>query len=70
MCGPISSSQFEKELLENTEILRPFLGKGTIRKSDVLTEDYNIEFLLESANKGERIKFLGGELLCQKLTSF
>ena len=26
MCGP-SSSQFEKELLENTEILRPFLGK-------------------------------------------
>lgn len=61
MCGPISSSQFEKELLENTEILRPFLGKGQIRKSDVLTKDYNIEFLLESANKGERIKFLGGE---------
>ncbi len=61
MCGPVSSSQFEKELSENQEILRPILGKGTIRKSDVLAHEYNIEFLLESANKGERIKFLGGE---------
>ena len=61
MCGPVSSSQFEKELLENTEILRPFLGKGTIRKTDILAHEHNIEFLLQAADKGDRIKFLGGE---------
>lgn len=61
MCGPISSSQFEKELIENQEMLGPFLGKSAIRKSDVLASEHNIEFLLEAADKGDRIKFLGGE---------
>lgn len=61
MCGPVSSSQLEKEITENSEVLSPFLGKGTIRKSDVLAHEYNIEFLLQSADKGNRIKFLGGE---------
>ena len=67
MCGPVSSSQLEKEITDNSELLSP-LGKGTIRKSDVLAHEHNIEFLLQSADKGNRIKFLGGEpLSCQKL---
>ena len=61
MCGPVSSSQLEKEITDNSELLSPFLGKGTIRKSDVLAHEHNIEFLLQSADKGNRIKFLGGE---------
>ncbi len=61
MCGPVSSSQLEKEITDNSELLSPFLGKGTIRKSNVLENEYNIEFLLQAADKGERIKFLGGE---------
>lgn len=60
MCGPVSSSQMEKEILDNP-ILHPILGKGTIRKSDVLEDKSNIEFLLENADKGDRVKFLGGE---------
>jgi len=61
MCGPISSSQMEKEIKDNRVILKPMLGDGIIRKSNVLENEYNIEFLLQAADKGERIKFLGGE---------
>ncbi len=61
MCGPISSSQIEKEVQDNQELLRPILGHGKIIRSDVLANEHNIEFLLEAADKGNRIKFLGGE---------
>jgi len=60
MCGPVSSSQFQKEIKEN-KLLHTFLGNGDIVTSDVLESEENIEFLLRNANKGERIKFLGGE---------
>lgn len=61
MCGPVSSSQLEKEIKENEGLLGPFLGKSGIRKSDVLANEHNIEFLLQAVDKGDRIKFLGGE---------
>lgn len=60
MCGPVSSSQFQKEIKEN-KILHPFMGTGNLRTTDVLENSHNIEFLLQNADKGERIKFLGGE---------
>ena len=61
MCGPVSSSQIQKEVKRNNEILSPIYGAGTIKTSDVLQNDKNIEFLLKNADKGRRIKFLGGE---------
>ena len=61
MCGPVSSSQMEKEIKDNRVLMKPILGNGIIRKSNVFQRDGNIEFLLEAADKGDRIKFLGGE---------
>ena len=60
MCGPVSSSQLQKEIFDN-KFLVEILGSGTIRSSDVLERDENIEFLLKNANHSKRIKFLGGE---------
>lgn len=60
MCGPVSSSQFQKEIKEN-KTLQSFMGNGEIVTTDVLENHNNIEFLLQNADKGERIKFLGGE---------
>lgn len=60
MCGPVSSSQFQKEIKEN-KLLQTFLGNGIVITTDVLDSEKNIEFLLQNADKGERIKFLGGE---------
>ena len=60
MCGPASSSQIQKEIKENP-LLVEILGKGEVRTSDILSDEKNIEFLLENVDKGERVKFLGGE---------
>lgn len=60
MCGPLSSSQLQKEV-KNVPIMRSIMGDGTIRESDVLKREENIRFILENADKGRRIKFLGGE---------
>lgn len=60
MCGPVSSSQFQKEIKEN-KLLQTFMGDGVVITTDVLENQNNIEFLLQNADKGERIKFLGGE---------
>lgn len=60
MCGPVSSSQLQKEV-KNIPIMRMIMGDGTIRESDVLKREENIRFILENADKGRRIKFLGGE---------
>ena len=60
MCGPVSSSQIEKER-NNKKILNPVWGYGAIPKTEVYDKEYNIDFLLSQADKGDRIKFLGGE---------
>ena len=60
MCGPVSSSQIEKER-NNKKILNPVWGYGSIPKTEVYDKEYNIDFLLSQADKGDRIKFLGGE---------
>ena len=60
MCGPVSSSQLQKEI-KNNPVMIQLMGEGNITESNVLKIDENIEFLLENANKGHRIKFLGGE---------
>lgn len=60
MCGPISSSQIQREVQKNTS-LHEIYGTGYIQTTDVLSDSTNIEFLLENADKGRRIKFLGGE---------
>lgn len=60
MCGPISSSQIQKEIRKNPQ-LEIMYGNGIFDTTDVLQSDKNIEFLLSNADKGRRIKFLGGE---------
>lgn len=60
MCGPVASSVIQKEVTKDTT-LEPVFGRGNIRESSVLQNEYNIEFLLKNADKGRRVKFLGGE---------
>ena len=60
MCGPVSSSILEKEVNEN-EIIAKFLGPKNIKKTDMLMDANNQEFLYSAVDKGQRIKFLGGE---------
>ena len=60
MCGPVASSTIQKEVKKDTT-LEPVFGRGNIRESNVLQREHNIEFLLENADKGKRVKFLGGE---------
>lgn len=60
MCGPISSSIIQKETQKNP-IMQRIMGKGDIVTTDVLNNPENLEFLLENADKGKRVKFLGGE---------
>ena len=60
MCGPISSSIIQKETQKNP-IMQRIMGKGDIVTTDVLNNPENLEFLLENADKGRRVKFLGGE---------
>jgi len=60
MCGPISSSTIQKETQKNP-LMHDIMGKGDIATTDVLKNANNLEFLLRNADKGKRIKFLGGE---------
>lgn len=60
MCGPALSSQLQKEIKKDSTLQSVF-GSGIIRESNVLQNEHNIEFLLDNADKGNRIKFLGGE---------
>ncbi|MDC1446547.1 twitch domain-containing radical SAM protein [bacterium] len=60
MCGPISSSTIQKETQKNP-LMQDIMGKGDIVTTDVLKNANNLEFLLRNADKGKRIKFLGGE---------
>lgn len=64
MCGPSLSSQLQKEIkngiAEKSKIDLIF-GQGNVTESNVLKVQDNIEFLLKNADKGRRIKFLGGE---------
>ena len=60
MCGPVSSSQLQKEAQENKSLYE-IIGSGEITSSDVLSREYNINYILENAEQSKRIKFLGGE---------
>ena len=59
MCGPESSSQLEKERLQHSELFKT--SKLTVYKSDGIFSEKNLDFLLKNADKGDHIKFLGGE---------
>ena len=61
MCGPASSSQFNKEVKKNTKLIN-FLEPFNEDFESVWASNRNLEFLLENIDKGiKRIKFLGGE---------
>ena len=60
MCGPISSTTIQKETQKNP-LMQRVMGEGNIVTTDVLKNAENLEFLLRNADKGYRIKFLGGE---------
>lgn len=61
MCGPASSSQFNKEVKKNTKLIN-FLEPFDEEYESVWASNRNLEFLLENIDKGiKRIKFLGGE---------
>ena len=61
MCGPASSSQYNKEIKKDTKLLN-FLDPFDEEYESVWASDRNLEFLLENIDKGiKRIKFLGGE---------
>jgi organic radical activating enzyme len=59
MCGPESSSQLEKERLQYPKLFKG--SKLTVYKPDGIFSEKNIDFLLKNADKGDHIKFLGGE---------
>jgi molybdenum cofactor biosynthesis enzyme MoaA len=60
MCGPISSTTIQKETQKNP-IMQHIMGRGDIETTDVLKNAKNLEFLLRNVDKGQRVKFLGGE---------
>ena len=61
MCGPASSSQFNKEIKKNTKLIN-FIDPFDEEFESVWASNRNLEFLLENIDKGiRRIKFLGGE---------
>ena len=61
MCGPASSSQFNKEIKKNTKLIN-FVDPFEEEFESVWASNRNLEFLLENIDKGiKRIKFLGGE---------
>jgi len=59
MCGPESSSQLEKERLQYKELFGDYSSK--VYQPDGIFSEKNIDFLLKNADKGDHIKFLGGE---------
>lgn len=61
MCGPASSSQYNKEIKKNTKLIN-FIDPFDEEYESVWASDRNLKFLLENIEKGiKRIKFLGGE---------
>lgn len=61
MCSPASSSQLNKEVQKNKELLK-FLPEFNEENESIWTSDRNLDFLLSNIEKGiKRIKFLGGE---------
>ena len=58
MCGPQSSSQLEKEQAQNPALFR---GYDLVVDVDEVYSEKNLEFLLKNVDKGQQIKFLGGE---------
>ena len=58
MCGPQSSSQLEKEQSQNPELFR---GYGPVFEAEEIYSEKNLNFLLKNIDKGQHIKFLGGE---------
>lgn len=61
MCGPASSSQYNKEIKKNTKLIN-FIDPFDEDFESVWASDRNLKFLLENIDKGiRRIKFLGGE---------
>ena len=61
MCGPASSSQFNKEVKKDKKLLN-FIDPFNEDYESVWASERNLEFLLENIDKGiKRIKFLGGE---------
>ena len=59
MCGSEASSQFEKERLQYKELFDDIRPK--VYQPDGVFSEKNIDFLLKNADKGDHIKFLGGE---------
>jgi len=59
MCGPHSSSQLEKEQLQNPDLFKGF--HPDIYDTKGVFSEKNLNFLLKNVDKGEHIKFLGGE---------
>jgi len=59
MCGPHSSSQLEKETLQHPDLFKGFHSK--IYNIEGVFSEKNLNFLLKNVDKGQRIKFLGGE---------
>jgi MoaA/NifB/PqqE/SkfB family radical SAM enzyme len=59
MCGPHSSSQLDKEQKANPDLFNGF--HPVIYDTKGVFSEKNINFLLKNVDKGEHIKFLGGE---------
>ena len=59
MCGPESSSQLEKERLQYPELFKT--SKLKVYQPEGIFSEKNLDFLLKNADKGDHIKFLGGE---------
>jgi len=58
MCVPQSSSQLEKEQSQHPELFR---GYGAVIEAEEIYSEKNLNFLLKNIDKGQHIKFLGGE---------
>ena len=60
MCGPVSSTQLQKETKSSIAVQEIF-GKGIVAEKEEVFSDNNLEFLLKNVDKSKRVKFLGGE---------
>jgi organic radical activating enzyme len=58
MCGPHSSSQIQKEIKNNPVLFR---GYDAVVEAEEVYSEKNLNFLLKNIDKGQHIKFLGGE---------
>ena len=61
MCGPASSSQYNREVKKDKNLLN-FIEPFNEDNQSIWSSNRNLEFLLENMDKGSKgIKFLGGE---------